>query len=95
MNQLPSELARIEELAGKVHRAIVRARRYRVPVTIDVEEAQELVDMINDSLRTARRLQTHEFDGTAPLDDQPKLAPPKPSKPKILVLREGLDKPRR
>ena len=66
MNDLPTELARIEFLAGRLDRAISAAESGNCKrVSFDIEHAKELVAIVHDSLRTVKRVEgLVEFDGT-------------------------------
>jgi hypothetical protein len=61
---LPSELQRAEVLSECLHSAVSRAKRMRQPkITLEVEYAEELLQLLADSLRTARQFDLVEFDG--------------------------------
>lgn len=62
---LPSEMQRAQVLTDRLHSALLRARHFKQPkVAIELEEAEELVQLLADSLRTAKELDLVEFDGT-------------------------------
>jgi hypothetical protein len=54
----PGELERMEELAARVKHAIDFSRRLKLSkLQLDFEAAEELLQMMNDGIRTARQLQ--------------------------------------
>ncbi len=65
--QLPTELQRAQHLSKKLQNAIGIAKRFKLhKASIDIEEAQELIDLLEDSLKTAMQfgVDLQEFDGT-------------------------------
>jgi uncharacterized protein Yka (UPF0111/DUF47 family) len=61
-----NELERMAECARVMHNALAVAQRYKLAkVSIPIETAEEMLDMINDSLRTIKDYQV--FDHTLPL----------------------------
>lgn len=55
--ELSPELKRAEVLSNKLHKAAGTARRFGLRKAIlDVEDAEELVQLLEDSLRSAREL---------------------------------------
>lgn len=56
-SQLPAELQRAEVLADKLAKSIAIARAtYQRRVSLPLEEAEELVQLLEDSLKTAKRM---------------------------------------
>lgn len=53
------ELQRAKELAASLASAIGRARKFAVDrVSLDVDEAEELCQLLHDSLRTAEQIKS-------------------------------------
>jgi thiamine biosynthesis lipoprotein ApbE len=67
MSSLPKELQRAEFLMRRLDNAIRVAKQFNAAkASIPVENAEELVELLADSLRTVRRMDgLREFDGTA------------------------------
>jgi hypothetical protein len=64
-NGLPSELQRAEHLCNRLHKAISIAKQCKQPkAAIEIAEAEELLQLISDSLRTAQQFNLVEFDGS-------------------------------
>lgn len=63
------ELNRAESLANKLHSAILRARHFRqAKVSLPIEEAEELAQLLFDSLRSIRDI---NYDTPSPMEKIP------------------------
>ncbi len=59
------ELERARELAAALASAIGRAKKFRMDrVSLDVDEAEELCQLLHDSLRTADQISSNNAKGS-------------------------------
>lgn len=62
---LPSEVQRAQHLVNRLHTACTLAKRFRQSsVKLDLEAAEELLQLLADSLKTIDQFDLVEFDGT-------------------------------
>lgn len=66
MPNLPSELQRAEHLSDRLYSAVRVAKHFReTTVRLDLNEAEELLQLLNDSLRSIKTVSNlQEHDGT-------------------------------
>lgn len=65
MNSLPSELQRAQELSNRLANALRLANDFKLDkASLSKEDAEELIQLLEDSLKTAKQFGLYEFDGT-------------------------------
>lgn len=75
---LPSEIQRAKYLTERLHSAVATAKKFGLPkVRLEIEIAEELVQLLADSLKTIHQFELVEFDGKIKPNERQRLpAPP-------------------
>ena len=62
---LPSELQRAQVLTDRLNSALRLAKNFkRSKASLDIADVEELIQLLADSIRTAKEFDLVEFDGT-------------------------------
>ena len=74
---LPHEIQRAKALTNSLNSALRRAKHFKQnKVSMDLEEAEELLQLLSDSLKTIDAFDLVEFTGTvSPINTRPKYLP--------------------
>ena len=63
-----NELEKIEQLTNILNKKVNIAKQFKlVTVTIDLSVAEEMVDILNDSIRTIKEYDAEPFDHSLPV----------------------------
>ncbi len=74
---LPHEIERAKALTDRLHKSVGLCKRFKLQrVQLNVEDAEELLQLLSDSLRTISEFDLVEYDGTCKPAQRPNLPSP-------------------